>query len=124
VAANSPSRTLSNHLASHRKKGIQSLSDKHVEQRCARLEQKEAIQDDLREKVQQRRSRNLDRQARRILSAISSDDPPPKALQLAVHGWLAFVIATTLRWLDSPTLSREQLRELCVRTLFAAIETE
>jgi AcrR family transcriptional regulator len=68
--------------------------------------------------------RNLDRQARRILSAVSSDDPAPKALQLAVHGWLAFVIATTLRWLDSPTISREQLRELCVRTLVAALQAE
>jgi AcrR family transcriptional regulator len=65
--------------------------------------------------------RNLDREADRLLAGISPGEPPSERLELAVYGWLAFLIATTLRWLDDEALTREELRELCVGTLVSLI---
>jgi AcrR family transcriptional regulator len=66
--------------------------------------------------------RNLDREAGRLLSGISPREPASDRLELAIYGWLAFLIATTLRWLDDEALSRAELRELCVGTLISLIE--
>ena len=41
--------------------------------------------------------------------------------RLAVRGWLTFVATTILEWLDQPKVTQEELRDLCVRTLFAAV---
>lgn len=46
---------------------------------------------------------------------------PPEALRIVARGWMAFVVEACLQWLDRPALSREQLRELCERTLLGAI---
>ncbi|MBL1097506.1 TetR/AcrR family transcriptional regulator [Streptomyces coffeae] len=62
-----------------------------------------------------------------ILEALAVDpsavDPPrdPRALRLAVRGWLAFMVAVCLEWLDEPGPSREQVRELCARALMGAL---
>jgi AcrR family transcriptional regulator len=45
----------------------------------------------------------------------------PEALRIAARGWLAFVVEVCLHWLDHPALSREQVRDLCVRTLLGAV---
>jgi AcrR family transcriptional regulator len=45
----------------------------------------------------------------------------PEALRIAARGWLAFVVEVCLQWLDHPALSREQVRDLCVRTLLRAV---
>lgn len=42
-------------------------------------------------------------------------------IPLAVTGWLAFVPAAILGWLDNPTITRDQLCDLCARALWAAV---
>jgi AcrR family transcriptional regulator len=64
---------------------------------------------------------NLERQGQRVLDAISPDRRPTDSEQLAVHGWLAFLVATTLRWLDQSAPTRTEVRDLCVNTLLAAV---
>lgn len=64
---------------------------------------------------------NLRQQEQRLLDALTGDAPAPDALRLAVHGWLAFLIATCLAWLENPTVDRTSLRDLCISTLAGAI---
>lgn len=64
---------------------------------------------------------NLERQGQRLLDAISADRDPTDSERLAVHGWLAFLVATTLRWLERKTPTRTELRDLCIDTLLGAL---
>ncbi len=64
---------------------------------------------------------NLERQGQGLLDAISADREPTDPQRLAVHGWLAFLVATTLRWLERRTPTRAELRNLCIDTLLAAL---
>ncbi|TQF75135.1 TetR/AcrR family transcriptional regulator [Rhodococcus spelaei] len=65
--------------------------------------------------------REIDAQQRRILDAIDLDPSEVEVAAMAVHGWLAFVRATCLDWLDHPAVPAEALRELCLRTLAGAL---
>ncbi|MGY0489203.1 TetR/AcrR family transcriptional regulator [Streptomyces sp. WG-D5] len=62
-----------------------------------------------------------------IMAALAADPriagrlPEPAALRLAVRGWLAFLVAVCLDWLDAGELTREQVRDLCARALLGAI---
>ncbi|MFI7005131.1 TetR/AcrR family transcriptional regulator [Streptomyces sp. NPDC050145] len=47
--------------------------------------------------------------------------PAPDTLGIAVRGWLAFLVAVCLDWLDRPELPRAHVRDLCARTLLGAI---
>ncbi|MEV0322884.1 TetR/AcrR family transcriptional regulator [Streptomyces sp. NPDC050658] len=66
-------------------------------------------------------------QEHQILEALAADpdagaglrDAP--TLRLAVRGWLAFMVAVCLEWLERRELSREQVRDLCARALLGAI---
>jgi AcrR family transcriptional regulator len=60
-------------------------------------------------------------QQRRILAALRVEFEPTEATAIAVRGWLVFVITTCLGWLDQRSVSRTELRDLCVRTLLAAV---
>lgn len=64
---------------------------------------------------------NLDRQERRILDALTQGDAAAERLRIVVHGWLAFVIAVALDWLDRPLLDAREVRELCVDALTCAL---
>lgn len=71
---------------------------------------------------------HLAEQERRIVAALNAEGdgrglPAGEPLRLAVRGWLWFVMSVCLNWLDAPALSREEVRELCVRALFGAIAT-
>lgn len=44
-----------------------------------------------------------------------------EVVRVAVRGWLAFVVTVTLDWLDRRTLTRDEVRELCARSLLAAV---
>lgn len=57
----------------------------------------------------------------RILSALATVITVDETTRLAVRSWVTFVIATVLDWLDNPTVTRDELRDLCARTLFAAV---
>lgn len=72
------------------------------------------------ERVRELVDENLHRQEARILAAISGDEPSER-LRLAVHGWIASLIAMVLDWLDRPTIERAELRELAVATLTASV---
>ncbi|MCF3120950.1 TetR/AcrR family transcriptional regulator [Streptomyces arenae] len=66
-------------------------------------------------------------QERQILAALAADpgaadiaqDVP--TLRLAVRGWLAFMVAVCLEWLEEPDLTRTQVRDLCAKALLGAI---
>ena len=58
--------------------------------------------------------------AERILSRISSEQPPP-LLRAALRGWIGLVEAASLDWLERRDVSREQLRELLAQMLLAAL---
>jgi AcrR family transcriptional regulator len=61
---------------------------------------------------------NLRHQAARILLALGREpEATPPLLRLAVRGWLSFVIATALDWLDAPEVGPDALRDLWVRAL-------
>ena len=44
-----------------------------------------------------------------------------EVLLVAVRGWLAFVVAVTLDWLERRTLSRDRVRDLCAANLLAGL---
>lgn len=73
-----------------------------------------------------RRIRDLGMAANRerILAVLSALKPVDDTVRLAVRGWLAFVVALCLDWLDNPEIGREQVRALCLRTFFAAVEVD
>ena len=66
-------------------------------------------------------------QERQILATLTADPElgllaqQRPDLQLAVRGWLAFTTAVCLEWLRGSDLTREQVRDLCARTLLGAI---
>lgn len=66
-------------------------------------------------------SNSLAAQRDRILSALYAQGSPSARLQLAVEGWIAFLITVCLSWLDDQTVTRVQLRDQCIHTLRGAI---
>ena len=71
--------------------------------------------------------RALAAQERQILVALAADPEFGRLseewpeLRLAVRGWLAFTTAVCLEWLRGSDLSREQVRDLCVRSLLGTL---
>ncbi|MEH3055154.1 MAG: helix-turn-helix domain containing protein [Patulibacter minatonensis] len=63
---------------------------------------------------------NLERQCERILASIAPEEPT-EAMRLAVHGWIASLIAMVLRWLDDPAVEREELAALATAMLAATL---
>jgi AcrR family transcriptional regulator len=60
----------------------------------------------------------------RILDVLGTLMPITDTTRLAVRGWLTFVTSVILDWLDDPAVSRDELRDLFVRTLLAAVNLE
>jgi hypothetical protein len=54
------------------------------------------------------------------LPARAGGDPSP-ALRVAIRGWVGFVEAASLDWLEERGLSRAELREMLIATLTGAI---
>ncbi|WP_405825049.1 TetR/AcrR family transcriptional regulator [Streptomyces sp. NBC_01390] len=71
--------------------------------------------------------RALAAQERQILAALAADPEfgRPAAerpeLRLAVRGWLAFTTAVCLEWLRGSDLTRQQVRDLCARSLLGIL---
>jgi AcrR family transcriptional regulator len=57
----------------------------------------------------------------RVLAGLAELTTIDETTKLAVRAWFTFVTAVILDWLDNPVVAREDLRDLCVRTLFAAV---
>jgi AcrR family transcriptional regulator len=53
----------------------------------------------------------------RMLDALGQQGHPRQVASVALHGWLAFVRAVCVEWLQRPQLSRVEVRDLCFRTL-------
>jgi hypothetical protein len=60
-------------------------------------------------------------QERRVLERLRVADRYAEIVRLSVRGWLAFVAAVCLDWLERPSVSREALRDLCAQTLLTAL---
>ncbi|NEA66366.1 TetR/AcrR family transcriptional regulator [Streptomyces sp. SID12488] len=71
--------------------------------------------------------RALAAQERQILAALTADPEFGRLseerpdLRLAVRGWLAFTTAVCLEWLRGSDLSRQQVRDLCARSLLGTL---
>ena len=59
--------------------------------------------------------------ARRILAGVAPGREPAPALRAAVRGWLWFMDAVCLDWVEHRDLDRPQLRGLLVGTLLGAV---
>jgi len=57
----------------------------------------------------------------RMLDAIGLERHKRSVASIALYGWLAFVRAVCVEWLDDQTFSRDQLRDMCLRTLQSAL---
>ncbi|MEU5878807.1 TetR/AcrR family transcriptional regulator [Spirillospora sp. NPDC047279] len=58
---------------------------------------------------------------RRMLDAAGLDGPAREHASIALHGWLLFVRGVCTDWIEHQAISREDLREMCLRTLTAAL---
>jgi AcrR family transcriptional regulator len=64
---------------------------------------------------------SLDRQAERLFALLAPDVRAREMVRLAVHGWFRFLIDVCLRWLETRTVERDALCDVCVDTLFSAV---
>lgn len=53
----------------------------------------------------------------RLLDALAPHGHRREVAAVALHGWLAFVRAVCVEWLQGSDLSRDEIRDLCFRTL-------
>ncbi|MEV4807311.1 TetR/AcrR family transcriptional regulator [Nonomuraea sp. NPDC049421] len=53
----------------------------------------------------------------RLLDALGGHGRNRHVTSVALHGWLAFVRAVCVEWLEGSPLSRDEIRELCIRNL-------
>ncbi|WP_323376906.1 TetR/AcrR family transcriptional regulator [Streptomyces smaragdinus] len=60
-------------------------------------------------------------QQQRIVDAVTALREPDDTVRVAARGWLMFVISVCLDWLERATVTRAELRDLCARTLLAAV---
>ena len=65
---------------------------------------------------------SYERHAQRILREIVPHGRVPELLRVAVRGWVGFVVTTALQWLDRGKPRRDELRDLIVDVLGAAVE--
>jgi AcrR family transcriptional regulator len=86
-----------------------SLAYRKLMQSLGSVPEVRALVDDVRTKT-----------AARILEGLYPDGPPPKA-RAAVHGWLWFMDGACLNWIEHRDLSRDELRDLLLGTLFGAL---
>ncbi|MDI9916529.1 TetR/AcrR family transcriptional regulator [Rhodococcus sp. IEGM 1379] len=63
----------------------------------------------------------LAEQQARILDAWGFEGERRVLAAVAVRGWIAFVRAVCLDWLDHPSIPQEELRAICLRTLAGAL---
>ncbi|MBI4898332.1 MAG: TetR/AcrR family transcriptional regulator [Actinobacteria bacterium] len=60
-------------------------------------------------------------QEQRILDAVAPLGGSPEMQRVAVRGWLSFLVACCLDWLETESPPRDRLRDLCVDTLIGAL---
>lgn len=58
---------------------------------------------------------------RRMLTATGLTGKDHELASIAFHGWLLFARGVCTEWIQNPTISRSELRQLCLRTLAGAL---
>lgn len=58
---------------------------------------------------------------RSLVDELVADGRPPDATEIAVEGWLAFVRAACVKWIQSQNISRSDLTEMCLRAFDCAL---
>lgn len=58
----------------------------------------------------------------RLVDQLVVEGHPRDATEIAVEGWLAFVRAACVKWIESQTISRSDLAEMCLRALDRAVD--
>jgi AcrR family transcriptional regulator len=57
-----------------------------------------------------------------LVDQLIAEGHPRDATEIAVEGWLAFVRAACVKWIDSQTISRAGLTEICLRAFDCALD--
>ena len=58
----------------------------------------------------------------RLIDKLVAEGHPRDATEIAVEGWLAFVRAACVKWIQSQNISRADLTEMCLRAFDCALE--
>ncbi|OZC59851.1 TetR/AcrR family transcriptional regulator [Rhodococcus sp. 06-470-2] len=66
--------------------------------------------------------REFEIQQERILAALPEGFRDDEIVRTALRGWVAFVRAVCLDWVERRTLSREQVRAVCLRAVAGLLE--
>jgi AcrR family transcriptional regulator len=83
----------------------------------SKLMQSAATLPEAREIVEGFRARTLEQ----ILARLTTDQAPPPALRTALNGWLGFIDAAILDWIERRDLERAQVRDLLLAAFGAAV---
>ena len=83
----------------------------------AKLMQSATALPEAREVVQRFRAATLEN----IVVRLTEKRSPPPALRTALQGWLGYIDAAILDWVDHRDLTREQLRDLLIAAFAAAL---
>jgi AcrR family transcriptional regulator len=59
----------------------------------------------------------------RLINQLVAEGFPRDATEIAVEGWLAFVRAACVKWVQSQNISRSDLTEMCLRAFDCALGT-
>jgi AcrR family transcriptional regulator len=60
---------------------------------------------------------------RRLIDKLVAEGHPRYVTEIAVEGWLAFVRAACVKWIQSQNISRADLTEMCLRAFGCALGT-
>ncbi|WP_128645853.1 TetR/AcrR family transcriptional regulator [Rhodococcus sp. BS-15] len=67
-------------------------------------------------------TREFEIQQERILAALPAEFRDDEMIRIALRGWVAFVRAVCLDWVERRTLDREQVRAVCLRAVAGLLE--
>jgi hypothetical protein len=59
----------------------------------------------------------------RLIDKLVTEGHPRDVTEIAVEGWLAFVRAACVKWIQSQNISRADLTEMCLRAFDCALGT-
>jgi AcrR family transcriptional regulator len=117
-ATSDPQLPLAEQLASALEAHIQSFVDHPFE---AVTINRGALSDD--PAIQAIIAEELNVVGQRLIDQLVVEGCPRDATEIAVEGWLAFVRAACVKWIQSQNISRVDLTEMCLRALDCALGT-
>lgn len=69
-------------------------------------------------------SEELNLVGQRLIDELVAQGCLRSAVEIAIEGWLAFVRAACVKWIQSQNISRADLSEMCLRTLDCALGSQ